>query len=455
MELFDGHADVVGHTLEYLERWFARFDLFDAERPFMQLPVDPATKENSIAALRLDWASGNNVTLFDHHVDRDPPALTPAAAVRALLTTLLYQPGGGVSKPFNRTDSPGSKAVLVVVEGDSLWETLIANCWEPAPGDEARPAWERDPSTDRAPDPAGTSPRGLLDRLTWQSRAVRLVAAPDGLVRTAYVQQHFKLADGSIGDPFVPLRMDGDETKIVRVSSGRRLWQAADALLGGLRLASGRDQVRETVASRSARLMEQLDPPRHPQLLFSGLRIDQAKIGDAQSALLPVSAALLEDASRLDMVRRATEQAANGAYAVRVGIETFDKCLGHPPNPKLVAQWSQPYWAQLGGRFPQFVGELAAMPAGETPLATDPLFTAWETVVVRAARAAIHAYLTGGSDLPGVPRAAEEARTATERVLRKHDLLASLPTASSAPADDGQQEAPTALRPLLSNERVK
>ena len=119
----------------YLERWRERFDLFHPLRPFMQKPIAGDVADASIAVLKLEWASGNNVTLFDHHRDDRPPELSPAHAARALLTTLLYQPGGGVSKPFNRTDSPGTKPIIVLVHGTTLWETLVGNCSDyPAPG---------------------------------------------------------------------------------------------------------------------------------------------------------------------------------------------------------------------------------------------------------------------------------------------------------------------------------
>ena len=142
----------------YLERWRERFDLFHPLRPFMQKPIAGDVADASIAVLKLEWASGNNVTLFDHHRDDRPPELSPAHAARALLTTLLYQPGGGVSKPFNRTDSPGTKPIIVLVHGTTLWETLVGNCSDyPAPGRDVpsdAPIWERD--SDHEPDKVGT-----------------------------------------------------------------------------------------------------------------------------------------------------------------------------------------------------------------------------------------------------------------------------------------------------------
>lgn len=71
----------------YLERWRERFDLFDPEWPFMQKPIGDDASDKSIAVLKLEWASGNNVTLFDHHRDDRRPELSAAAAARALLTT--------------------------------------------------------------------------------------------------------------------------------------------------------------------------------------------------------------------------------------------------------------------------------------------------------------------------------------------------------------------------------
>jgi hypothetical protein len=57
--------------------------------------------ERTVAVLVHEWASGNNTTLADHHLDADPPSLTAAEAARALVTTQAFAVGGGVSKPFN------------------------------------------------------------------------------------------------------------------------------------------------------------------------------------------------------------------------------------------------------------------------------------------------------------------------------------------------------------------
>ena len=370
----------------YLERWRERFDLFHPERPFMQKPIGDDASDKSIAVLKLEWASGNNVTLFDHHRDDRRPELSPAAAARALLTTLLYQPGGGVSQPFNRTDSPGTKPIIVLVHGTTLWETLVGNCSDyPAPGRDVpgdAPIWERD--SDHEPDRVGTIPYGLLDRLTWRSRAVLVLRDPDGAVRRCRLHQHLKLLDDPPSDPYVPIHQSKEGPTIVRPPSSRRLWRAADAVLHGLS-----DEGHPTAIRQAVRTFESLDPPRHPQMLAVGLWIEQGKVADAQSALLPVSSRLLEDLDLIDRVTWAFEQADIGSKAIGSAIGKFSQAMGAEVKTQAAARWQTPYWAALGGDFTGYLHELSR--AVEVPANSSLVSQQWVRTVRRHAWAAFDA----------------------------------------------------------------
>ncbi|MFT4034124.1 MAG: type I-E CRISPR-associated protein Cse1/CasA [Patulibacter sp.] len=412
--LLTGHADAAKRVDEYLERWSSRFDLFEPDHPFAQrTDLDPATKVGSIAALRIDWASGNNVTLFDHHVDRQPPALTPAEATRALLVTLLYQPGGGVAKPFNRTDSPGAKPVMVFAEGRDLWETLALNSWAAAFPEADAPAWERDPAAEPPPVASGTAPAGLLDLLTWQSRAVLLRRDGDGRVRSLRLQQHRKLLAGRYHDPFVPTRPDPktDEPLIVRVQSSRRLWQAAEVLIQGLTREG------ETVGARACRLLARQG--RHPQLEFVGLRVDQAKIGDAQMARLPVSEAMLDDPAQLAWVKRGIELADGGARALYAGLAKYCELVGSEAGSARISSWQQPFWAAVGQSFPAYMEVLTTEPATASETMTD-----WGAVVHRAATDTFDGFAALSTVAIGRPRVMAESRAVFRAALRKSGIRA-------------------------------
>src|SRR5207253_10481437 len=90
----------------YWEPLHGRFDLFDEERPFYQVPPIEGVERRSVAILAAERASGNNATLFDHSVDDDPAALTCAEAARFLVATQAYAIGFGKSSPFYLCAAP-------------------------------------------------------------------------------------------------------------------------------------------------------------------------------------------------------------------------------------------------------------------------------------------------------------------------------------------------------------
>ncbi len=161
----------------YLERWKHRFDLFDPLRPFYQVPFisdhDGPAKKQPITILVQEAAAGNNPTLFDHCFDSDPAPMHPAEAARYLVAHQAFAIGGGVSRPFNLCHSTLVRGYSVLVQGDSLFETLALNlvayneerpiAWIGA--DEA--AWEQDePRT-----PSLEGPPRLATLITLRGKA--------------------------------------------------------------------------------------------------------------------------------------------------------------------------------------------------------------------------------------------------------------------------------------------
>ena len=414
-EWMENHSDCAERVVEYLHRHRERFDLFHHERPFMQQLVDEEmAADRTVASIVLEWTSGNNVTLFDHHFDSRRSGLSPAHAARALLTTLLFQPGGGVSKPFNRTDSPGSKGLMVLVKGADLWQTLVGNTPTLGPAQEDAPIWERD--VDHTPIQTGTTPLGWLDRATWRSRAIQLIRDDDGLVRHCRVHQHLKLRDDPPNDPFIPVRQKtGEEPKIVRLPADRRLWRAADVILRGLA-----SDERPTIVAQAVATFERCDLP-HPQMLVAGLRVDQGKVGDAQSAVLPVTRSLLEDDQRLDFIGSRLEDAQRGADAIRAGIAAYRTGLGAARDARAVARWQEPYWASLATPFAQMMQCVAT--AEEVPLNAGSLAIEWLEVVRTCARSAMDALATLDAASPRHARALAEAHRAFRRKLRSVSQL--------------------------------
>ena len=87
-------------------RWRERFNRFDSERPFFQVPELGEGGRQPVSALFQQFATGNNTTLFDHSYEDQPACLSFAAAARGVVARQAFSVGFGKSKPFYFSDSP-------------------------------------------------------------------------------------------------------------------------------------------------------------------------------------------------------------------------------------------------------------------------------------------------------------------------------------------------------------
>ena len=121
----------------YLVRYTDRFNLF-GERPFAQVAGLRTAKDETkpVSLLIPSAAAGNNVPLFSARTETDPPALSPAQAVMALLAAHCWDTAGiktgAAGDPLakagkttgNMTGPLGSLGVVVPL-GPNLAKTLL------------------------------------------------------------------------------------------------------------------------------------------------------------------------------------------------------------------------------------------------------------------------------------------------------------------------------------------
>ncbi|MEV5767956.1 type I-E CRISPR-associated protein Cse1/CasA [Micromonospora sp. NPDC052213] len=257
---------------EYLGEQRDRFDLFGS-RPFGQVAGLRTAKDEDkpVSLLIAATATGNNVPLFTPRTEANPPALTPAEAVRAMLATQCWDTAaiksGAADDPQakggkttgNPTGPCGALGVTVPI-GRTLAETLLLNSpivRQPPPDD--RPQWRRERALTGAWEVRGAV--GLLDLLTWQSRRVRLIperAADGGVVVRRVVL--------TAGDRLQPLPQDVEPHTAWRRVDKPRVGQAP---VTPVRHVAGRDAWRglapmlatvpqESPAFTSSKLLAQL-----------------------------------------------------------------------------------------------------------------------------------------------------------------------------------------------------
>ncbi|MBT8224416.1 MAG: type I-E CRISPR-associated protein Cse1/CasA [Dactylosporangium sp.] len=249
----------------YLAIHTHRFDLF-GQQPFAQVAglrtgTGEGDKTKPVSLLIASASSGNNVPLFSARTESDPPALSPAAAARALLAAQCWDTAGiksGVEgdpqaragkTTGNRTGPLGALGV-VVPQGSTLAETLLLNTpimSQPFPAAD-RPQWRAAASDETCPGrPAWSqrSPLGLLDLLTWQARRIRLVpeeGAGDGpVVRRVVLAAGDRLPETPLMEPHTGWKL-AQGAKVAtpdRHRPGRAAWRGLPALLATTPNASG------------------------------------------------------------------------------------------------------------------------------------------------------------------------------------------------------------------------
>jgi CRISPR system Cascade subunit CasA len=370
---------------DYLDRWRGRFNLFDNARPFYQVAGFDLPEALPAAQLAHETAGGNNPSLFDHTTDSHPPALPFAECARLLVANQAFALGGGVgptsrmfNKHPNRTHAPCVGGVMALLQGDSLFATLMLNLLvysRASPFDQDptadRPAWERD-------DPVRPGPRaasGHLDLLTWQSRCVRLILDTNAVSLMYYAQGEILDAASRPREPAWFYRLDRDNMPTpVRLDPERALWRNADSLFAFS--AADAAHERRPVAFRQVASLHRrgiLAGRERWRCALFGLASDRAKALLWAHEDLPVPAALLEDEEAVNRLRAALERCEEAGHALRDALQDLARGLlvfapaaggGRKPDRKAVQdlakslQGERLFWASLELPFKRFLADL-------------------------------------------------------------------------------------------------
>jgi CRISPR system Cascade subunit CasA len=401
-----GHGDVAARAdladawpakraAAYLGQWSDRFDLFDAARPFLQVPAlrDAQLERRPWTLIALERSSGNAKTLFDHSLDSTPGKISPVEAARHLLACLQFT-NGGLTKAFrtSATRGPASGLACVLAEGDSLAETLALNLVPQSRGDHGKdvPTWERDAPPDLSVLKLGGAalPLGHAQRYAWQSRSILLLPEPEG-VQSVLFAEGIDLEDGPVPDPMAALVQGKEALHPLRLSESRALWRDLHALA-----ASAGAHPPATLETAIAVRTELGRSTRTLRIVCGGLLTDKAKRvlwrieghripGAVLAAGTAASAALRPAADRADEVgrglhfavqdlSRAWLEGASGRDADKAAVAAAAEALQVVPA----------FWHALATPYWQFVDRLGQ--------ATDPdeALIAWEVEVLREARRA-------------------------------------------------------------------
>ena len=412
----------------YFERWRARFDLFDTDRPFFQVGDFPAAAPNPVSRLSPDLSGGNNPTLFDHTLDGTPNPMGFAAVARLLVANQATVVGGGNSPTGYTSAAPLAKGMAVIVEGDNLFETLMLNLvpYESLRGilrektETDLPVWEAD-----APIEPGREryPLGISDYLTWQSRAIRLrvddQAANDGAVLFIDYGQGVKLPDNFDNDPMMAYTQDRKRGTLARrLRENRDLWRDSGALLRDAETEDRRETVPDVthfVANLTADQV--LESTKRKRIAVIGQCSDRAKVFFWRHERLPLPLALLNDDELMNQLNNGLLVADQVGKLLRYATKDLARALLRPEDPtnadpKQVAaladsfQAGTAFWAGLELPFRRFMADLPDRPEEE--------FKQWASSVISHVRETWNRVVT---DLGGSARAFRAAATVERKFL--------------------------------------
>lgn len=248
----------------YLHRHRDRFDLLHRETPFFQVAglTTQSGKTSGLGKLIADLPDGH--LFFTTRSGASTQSLSLAEAARWVVHCQAFDPSGiksgalgdprvkgGKGYPFGYAAWAGNLG-LVIVEGESLAETLAVNAPLTTSGPDDLPVWERPALTaTREPiSPGGgvgatdddrllRMPHGPVDLFTWPSRRLRLFLDGDRVV-DVQISNGDKRAPQDLR-PFEPMsgwRVSKNQSKKgqdvfmpTTHDPSRRIWQGLEPLL--------------------------------------------------------------------------------------------------------------------------------------------------------------------------------------------------------------------------------
>lgn len=378
----DGFPQETIHA--YLAAYHDRFDLFDESQPFYQVPdfgLELSSRSWSILAPELN--SDNNKVLFDHTITAQPKPLRAAQAARLIVANQAFALSAGRSVLCHTAAAPIATAATILVQGNDLRETLCLNLApytaQQAAHDHA--LWEGSSLSVaqlKDCDVARRAPVGIVDRYTWQTRAIKMHPEErDGetiVTRISYASGIRCDDPAEISDPLVAYRRDPKDAArrkpIGFFRDGRSLWRSFDALLPVPERQNGAPVEGAAILEYAGTLYRELaldddGIPQTVQVSVIGQANDQAKIEFWRMERYQLPVALLGDLDLRTLITESltladeTGQRLNGAArALARKLLSQGKRDPHKDDVgKLVGSFPHgaAYWSELERDFAEWL----------------------------------------------------------------------------------------------------
>lgn len=222
----------------YLEKWRDRFWLLDEKYPFGQVPDFRPKEWKAWTKIAAEHNADNAKVLFDHVDIKNPGSISFSAAARWLLAVQTFDLAVAKSEFVQPLDAPSARAILFIVIGKTLNETLCL-CLKPQPkhiSDGDLPLWERRPEC--AVDLQRGKRKeivGFADLYTWQSRAMIFQdSAVDDIRNLGFASGVSKPIESLFIDPML-CYVESKEHGFLpqKFQDAKEFWRDFDSLLPG------------------------------------------------------------------------------------------------------------------------------------------------------------------------------------------------------------------------------
>ena len=371
------HGFPAEQVRDYARTWQHRFDLFDAERPFLQQPgIEREAFLDHWTRLSSTRGSFNTNVLFRPQL-RTPKelpedAITPAEAALELLSHQSFTLGGLIKRfVTSAKSSPVATAALTLVVGESLLNTLCLNLvtYDKSYGRETeQPVWERElPSLTSLEKGLEVVINGLTTQYVWPARAILLQPNGQTKIQTMYYAAGQPPSERRYHDPMVTTvkNSKGDEYPMA-YREGKALWRDLHSFVprpeehGGPKVIKHASDLLRRVGNTS----------KIPFAVF-GMVNNKAKIVTVRREELRLPTAVVDRPQFADQLSKLSQTANDGAFRLKVALQVLSKALLSPGegadtkdiNAQVNAfQWEERYWPTAEVEFWKFIDTLSADP---------------------------------------------------------------------------------------------
>ena len=415
VDVLAGDGFDIGQIHHYVDECGEAFDLFSADRPFLQSVGEPKpnTKRKPIAELVQHLPSGTFATFFHHGLAEDH-AFSPAVCARMLCSVAPFMTAGGagLSPSIN-----GNPLWYTLVRGSSLFQTVLLNtCALPGPWSDEQgfPSWRcLDPVTPKKE----VNRFSLLGGLTWRPRFVRLEPSGEGqctytgrrsavLIKRMVFEPGLRAVNdsGVWIDPQAPYRFTPKGPAPLRPREERPIWRDTGpvALLrkGEYVSDKGKVQFERPLVATQYRLLQQegaISSEAPLEIDCFGIRTDgNMKIFEWQTERLTIPPDVLANPDAGRQVQESMDLASWVDNTLRNSLKA-----AYPEHGKrnqkafhgLIADVQRRFWTSLHPRFEQdFLGAVARQDPDDKDAAGD-LRASWIQILQREGITALDSVL--------------------------------------------------------------